>query len=544
MATMGCTGRSGLRQFVNGRFPRVRGRWLAAAAVISAVVGPSAVRAQSDPTVRVSGGVIRGLLTDGGGAAFKGIPYAEPPVGDLRWREPIPAHAWTGIRDATRFGAICPQNPSATIPNAVEIAKEDCLFLNVWIPTWPITGNRPVLLWIPGGGNINGGTSEARHDGSLLARRGVVVVTINYRLASFGFFSHPALTAESPHRTSGNQGLLDQVAALDWVRANISRFGGDPNAITVGGVSAGGVDTTALMTSPLTKGKFRAAIVQSGPARNVLGDPLPREEAERRGSTHTASWNAAANASLRVLRAIPVATILKSQPLRPVAHLNLSVDGYALPMPPADVFASGRQHPVPAIMGSTVRDFTPGAPPPTGLATLIDDYYGPLAVRATPLYAVADPRNGTPEVQWATDMAFRCGTVLQLTQHTAAGNRAFAYQFARLTTPEIQPGGNIHGLDGGYVLGTFAARDTGTKLVPIEFAPSDQMLSDLMQQYWVNFVRTGDPNGSGLPAWPAFGSPSGGFMHFLPTGPAAEERLRRAHCDIYIENVARVAQRR
>jgi para-nitrobenzyl esterase len=141
-------------------------------------------------------------------------------------------------------------------------------------------------------------------------------------------------------------------------------------------------------------------------------------------------------------------------------------------------------------------------------------------------------------------MAFRCGTVLQLTQHTAARNRAFAYQFARTTTPEIQPGGNIHGLDGGYVLGTFAARGTGTKLTPIEFARSDQALSDLMQQYWVNFVRSGDPNGPGLPAWPEFRSPSGGFMHLLPEGPAVEEGLRRAQCDLYIENVTRLAQGR
>ena len=287
-------------------------------------------------------------------------------------------------------------------------------------------GHRPVLLWIPGGGNIFGGAADALLDGSLLARRGVVVVTFNYRLGSFGFFSHPALTAESPHRASGNQGLLDQVAALDWVRANISRFGGDPNAITMGGVSAGALDTTALMTSPLTKGKFRAAILQSGPARSVLGDPLRREEAERRGSAHAASWNIAADAPLPALRAIPMATILKAQPLRPVPHLNVTVDGYVVPAPPADVFASGGQHRIPAIMGSTVRDFTPGAPPPTGLATLIDDAYGPLAARAKPLYSAGDPRHGTPEVQWATDMSFRCGTVLQLTHHTAAGNRAFA----------------------------------------------------------------------------------------------------------------------
>ena len=178
------TGHSALRRFVLDRCLRVRGRWLAATAVIFAVVGVNAIRAQSDPTVRVSGGMIRGLLTDGGGAAFKGIPNAQPPIGDLRWREPIPARGWTGTRDATEFGAICPQNVSATIPNAAAIAKEDCLFLNVWIPAWPITGNRPELLWIPGGGNINGGTSEARHDGRCLPDGTFAVLEDNLRVPS------------------------------------------------------------------------------------------------------------------------------------------------------------------------------------------------------------------------------------------------------------------------------------------------------------------------------------------------------------------------
>src|SRR5262245_14068756 len=241
------------------------------------------VGAQSDPTVKVSGGMIRGRLTTGGGAVFKGIPYAQPPTGDLRWREPMPVRDWTGIRDATQFGAICPQNPSGGVPNAAEISSEDCLSLNVWTPEWPAQRWRSVLFWIPGGGNIGG---ASRQDGSHLARRGVVVVTINHRLGSFGFFSHPDLTRESPHRASGNQGLLDQVAALEWARANIARFGGDPNEITLVGNSSGGVDISALMTSPLTAGKFRRAIMQSGPPRMAIGDPLPRSEAERRGATH------------------------------------------------------------------------------------------------------------------------------------------------------------------------------------------------------------------------------------------------------------------
>jgi para-nitrobenzyl esterase len=493
--------------------------------------------APGDATVRIAGGIIRGVVATGGGAVFKSIPYAHPPVGDLRWREPMPVKAWSGTRDATQFGAICLQNPSAIIPNAADIASEDCLFLNVWTPEWPVRSRRPVLFWIPGGGNINGGTSESRHDGSHLSRRGIVVVTINYRLGSFGFFSYPALTRESPHRASGNQGLLDQVAALEWVHANIARFGGDPNHITLAGVSAGSIDISALMTSPLTAGKFKRAIMQSGASRNPIGGPLRLAEAEQLGVTHAASWAAPVGASLRDLRSIPAAEILKAQPLRPVAHLNVSVDGYVITKPPAEVFASGGQHKVAAIMGSTARDFAPGAPPPADLHALIAQVYGPLVSRARPLYVDNDLVYGTPAVQLATDIAFRCPAVLQLAQHVAVGNTAFAYEFARLPMPEIQPGGNIHGLDGGYVLGTFATRGEGTKLVPIRFTAADSTLSDQMQQYWVNFARTGNPNGPGLTAWPAFRDPARTYMQFVETGPVAKNGLRRDHCNLYIESV-------
>ena len=259
-------------------------------AAVLAVAGLS-VMAQSAPVVDVTGGQIRGEYLPGGGAVFRGVPYAHPPTGDFRWRAPAPVVAWSGVRDARVFGAICPQQPSVTLPNAPELISEDCLSLNVWTSEWPVTeARRPVLLRIPGGGNINGGTSEARYDGHTIARRGIVVVTINYRLGSFGFFSHPALTAESPRRASGNQGLLDQVAALEWVHANITRFGGDPTAITLAGSSAGGIDIGALMTSPLTKGRFARASIESGPARNALGDPLPLDEAERQGAAHAARW--------------------------------------------------------------------------------------------------------------------------------------------------------------------------------------------------------------------------------------------------------------
>jgi para-nitrobenzyl esterase len=496
------------------------------------------VMAQSPPVVAVTGGRIRGDHMARGGAVFRGIPYAHPPTGDFRWKEPAPVVAWSGVRDATVFGAICPQQPSVSVPNALDLISEDCLSLNVWTPEWPATeGRRPVLLRIPGGGNINGGTSEARNSGDALARRGLVVVTINYRLGSFGFFSHPALTAESPRRASGNQGLLDQVAALEWVHGNIARFGGDPAAITLAGSSAGAIDISALMTSPLTKGRFARAIIESGPARNALGDPLTLVEAERRGAAHAATWNAGPGAGLRELRAIPMKTILDAQPPRPVVHLNLSVDGYAVPIAPALVFAAGRQHAIPAIMGSAARDFTPGAPPPTGLAALINERYGPLAERVRPLYATDDPLYGTPEVQWATDVGFRCGTILQLVEHVKGGHPAFAFEFARLVDPPIQSGGNIHGLHGNYVLGTLATRGVGTKLAPMTVTPADVRLSDVMQQYWVNFVESGDPNGPGLPTWPGFREPERSYVQLDEAGVTVKPGLRRAQCDVYIEHV-------
>jgi para-nitrobenzyl esterase len=505
-----------------------------AAAVFAAAPTPER------PTVSVTGGPVEGTLLAGGGAVFKGIPYAQPPVGDLRWRAPQPVSPWAEVRDATRFGAICPQNPSSTVPNAAEISSEDCLSLNVWAPEWPVARARPVLLWIPGGGNVIGGTSELRHDGARLARRGIVVVTINYRLGSLGFFAHPDLGREAARGASGNQALRDQLAAVEWVHANIARFGGDPDALTLGGVSAGAIDIAALMTSPLAAGRFKRAILQSGPSRGVFADPLPPPAAEQQSLRHATAWGASPTASLRDLRAIPAARILGIQSQRTIPQLNLSIDGEVLTAAPADVFASGRQHGVPILMGSSARDFLPGAQPPTGLDALIAQAYGPLASRARALYASADPLYGTPEVQWATDTSFRCNSVLQMTQHVAGGHTAFAYEFARLTTPDIQPGGNIHGLDSAFSLGTFASRSLGTKLVPIEHTAADTALSEQMQQYWTNFVKTGDPNGPGLPAWPVFREPARAYLQLAETGPAAREGLRRAQCDLYIENMNRL----
>ena len=229
----------------------------------------------SVPVVTVTGGEVQGSILDNGGAVFKGIPYAKPPVGDLRWREPMPVEQWAGVRDATQFGATCMQGEG---PISYDVKSEDCLFLNVWTPEWPAKSRLPVMVWIHGGGNFAGSSGEGWTDGESLTRHGVVLVSFNYRLGPFGFFAHPALTRESPNNASGNQGILDQIAALKWVHDNITKFGGDSENVTIFGESAGSLDISVLMTTPLSKGLFHHGIGQSG---NTIhnGDPLSLQEA-------------------------------------------------------------------------------------------------------------------------------------------------------------------------------------------------------------------------------------------------------------------------
>ncbi len=231
-----------------------------------------AIAAAEAPAVNTAAGSIRGTLLEQGGAVFKGIPFAQPPLGDLRWRPPAPVKSWTGERDATAFGAPCSQNAGGG-RGPLATASEDCLFLNVWTSEWPVaplkSARKPVMLWLHGGGNYAGTASGDNFDGESLARHGVVLVTANYRLTIFGFFAHPELTRESPRHASGNYGLMDQIAALRWIHDNIARFGGDPDNVTIFGQSAGAVDANVLMTSPLTKGLFHRVIAESGTvARN------------------------------------------------------------------------------------------------------------------------------------------------------------------------------------------------------------------------------------------------------------------------------------
>lgn len=512
--------------------------------IVALFVALTAIAAAMGQTVSVTGGQVRGATLEKGGAVFKGIPYAQPPVDDLRWREPMPVKSWKGVRDATAFGAICAQKPNTIVPNAAEISKEDCLFLNVWTPEWPSKSRKPVMVWIPGGGNYGGSSSQNVYDSDSLARRGVVVVTLNYRLASFGFFSHPELTRESPHHASGNQGILDQIAALKWVRDNIARFGGDPNNVTIFGESAGSLDVSVLMTSPLSKGLFRRAIGESG-AVILLGDPLTLSQAEKRGETFAAGWKVPAEPSLKDLRAVSSADILSTEPdyLVPpyilAPNLGITIDGYVFPKKPAEVFATGQEHRVALLLGNNALERIPGTAPPRDLKNAIEETYGPIAGRAQALYVGGtDPVYGTPADQWATDTSFRCSAVAELAWHTSAGNPAYEFEFARVPAGR-EALGATHASELSYIFGTIDRGIGGVGGRPVPANAVDTQVSDVMQQYWTNFAKTGDPNGGQLPAWPKFDASSRAYIQFTDAGPIAKEGLRSPFCDLFIENVRR-----
>jgi para-nitrobenzyl esterase len=515
------------------------------AAVLFVGVAALGLGAQSDPVVNVTGGQIRGSA-GAGGAAFKGIPFAAAPIGDRRWREPMAVQPWSGVRDATAFGAICPQAPSPIIGDAIKTASEDCLFLNVWTAQWPPAGAaRPVMVWIPGGGNFAGSATQAVYDGASLARHGVVVVTINYRLGSLGFFSHPALTRESPRRASGNQGILDQIAALRWVQENIARFGGDRTKVTIFGESAGSLDVSVLMTSPLSQGLFHRAIAESG-AVVLVGDPSTLAEAEKRGQATAARWKVAADSPVEALRAVSSAAIMAAEPNYGAGdqipdafpNLGITVDGYVFRRPPAEVFAAGAQHQVPMLLGSNGREQVPGSTLAKDLPQAITNVYGPLAARALSLYTGdTHPVYGTSAEQWSTDTSFRCSTVAQAIWHSSAGHPTFQYEFTHVPAERAALGAT-HASELSHVFGTYERGVIGVG--PIARATeADARVSDLMQRYWTNFAKTGDPNGPGLPAWPTFDPRSRGYVEIASSGATARQGLRRQQCDLFIENLRR-----
>jgi len=521
--------------------PSQRGSWapcysqaVNSKAIILVLLSLAATLAASatDPVVSVTGGKIRGRLTPDGGAAFKGIPFARPPVGDLRWRDPRPVKPWDGVREAGRFSPACTQLSEGWNVRFVATSTEDCLYLNVAPPKWPPRAKYPVMVWIHGGSNLSGDADDAGFDERTLVHRGLVLVTINYRLGALGFLVHPDLAVESPHHTSGNYGLLDQIAALTWVRRNIANFGGDPANVTVIGESAGAFDIGLLMTSPRARGLFHRAIAESGAVAGFHG-PRTKAHAEDIARKLAARLQAPADGTIRFLRTVPPVTILRETTTASNDDrwgLQTSIDGWVLNAAPAEVFAHGGSMHIPLLIGTNGQEYG-GVSGAEQVRAAIRQSYGDgkLAERAIALYGLAgetaetiDPVYGGAAIQWGTDAGFRCPATEQAIGHTAAGRAAYQYEF-----DHPQPGSQFtaHASELRFLFGTW---DKDAKLAPI-----DEKVSGQMQSYWANFARTGDPNGPGLPRWPAFTIGEQGYIAFTDDGAVAKAGLRREYCDLW-----------
>ena len=440
---------------------------------------------------------------------YKGIPYAAPPVGPLRWRPPQPVLPWDSVRSTSAFG---PNSLQGIVFDDIDPlacgVSEDCLYLNVWTPAEPQRSEKlPVMVWIHGGGFVVGAGSEPRYNGTRLAARGIVVVTLNHRLNALGFLAHPQLTAESEHRASGNYGVLDLVAALQWVRRNIAAFGGDPDEVTIAGESAGSEAVSALMASPLAKGLFARAIGESGamfatPSRT----PAPLERAEAAGLAFMRKVGAK---TLAELRAAPAAAILAAAPglgYRPI------VDGFFLPKPPAEIFRAGEQSDVPLMAGWNNDEgfnFTllQGDDAKRPYPDLVRRIFGARTDEALRWYP-----GGSPDLDKASARALGGDlTIIHSTwswiEAPKAHGRAeiFRFRFGRAPlTPQGWFGERDSRDAGAFHAGEILYVFDNLDAFPWLIEDSDRALAKLASSYWINFVKTGDPNGTGLPEWPSF----------------------------------------
>lgn len=446
---------------------------------------PSASAQTSPAPVLLDSGSVRGSI-EGSLTVFKGIPYAAPPVGALRWKAPQPAARWNGVRSVRSFGAACPQGSEHQEPWAqVGPQSEDCLFLNVWRPTR--AGSYPVMVFLHGGSFTYGAAGVPLYDGAGLASRGVVIVTVNYRLGRLGFFAHPALTAEDPNGRLGNYGIMDQVAALEWVKRNIARFGGDAGNVTIFGESAGAGAVQVLMGSPVSKGLFHKAISQSGAGGSALfpirGGAL---NAEKVGEMWAASLGLK-DATVEQLRAVPLADVVRNGRAFPF------IDGKVVVRSPGEPFYRGAEMRVPLIIGGNSNESSLGGmTEPAARALLGSDF----AELLQGYVAMTGKAPAAAAIDLAEDGGFVLPSFALADKHAAAGNRAFAYYFDQVAVDQrAGAAGTDHGGELEYVFGNKPAEH--------RWDAQDARVSKLMGDYWVRFARTGDPNGGGAPLWPA-----------------------------------------
>jgi para-nitrobenzyl esterase len=507
-----------------------------AALAIATSVG-SAAQAQAPATVKVDTGELQGVVDDGV-VSYKGIPFAAPPVGDLRWRPPQPAARWTGVRQASEYGANCmqgrfggpppgaaarpgaPPGPPAAAP-APPAPSEDCLFLNVWRPADQAARGLPVMVWIHGGGFVGGSGALQGAAGGPFAKQGVVLVTLNYRLGRFGFFAFPALSGERPDELKGNYAYMDQIAALQWVKRNIAAFGGNPDNVTIFGFSAGGVSVHSLLASPLARGLFHKAIAQSGGSRDsvLTARPMSKDgvdpnypvSAETIGTTFARSMGIEGTdpAALAKLRGLSAEQVLRGAPAAagantPQIELTPILDGKLITETAETAYKARRQPRVPLLAGSNSAD-TAGN---RVKATTKDEFFARFGKWSAQAKAAYDPDGST-----------------ELATMISRANDDFGQaEPARFAANAFAANGEI-----GFVFGTLGG-GPGPASTP---SAEDLAVSKMAQSYWVNFARTGDPNGAGLPAWPRHDPSKDVIFDFRPDGSAgAGPDPRKARLDV------------
>lgn len=510
-----------------------------------------------EPTVRIQSGLLRGTTEDGVDS-YKGIPYAAPPVGEFRWRPPQPVTPWEGIRDASKFGPNCAQAGWETPPGTIaEGSSEDCLYLNVWVPSGTKSGTKlPVMVWIHGGGFVGGSGSETT--GNQFAKQGVILMTFNYRLGRLGHFAFPALSAEHPEEPKGSYAYMDQIAALKWVQDNIAAFGGDPENVTIFGFSAGGVSVHSLLTIPAARGLFHKAISESGGGRDgvLTGRPIKQENADPfyTVSAETIGINFAKKhgiegtdaAALAKLRALKVEDIVDGGQETdgqggPRTYSGPILDGKLVVETAESAYNAGRQAKVPLIIGNCSAEIGGSFVNNSHSKEELFSLFGELKSEAE---AAFDP-DGTKEfaeviTTFNTDWVWGEPARMVARSFAAEKEPVYVYHFDYVS-PAMRVRaryGAGHGSEVGYVFDTLNERRDA-----LEPSPEEKELSRMMNTYWTNFAKTGNPNGENLPVWPLYNTQKEEILDIEPDGkPIGKFDPRKARLDV-IEKTSQIRDR-
>lgn len=470
--------------------------------ICACIASLTAIAQKETEAVKTDAGLVSGIINSTDDIQiFKGIPFAAPPVGNLRWKAPQPVQSWSGVKKCDTFSASPMQASPAPFSMwseefliQKEPISEDCLYLNVWTSSTSFNKKLPVLVWIYGGGFVSGGSNVPIYDGEAMAKKGIVFVSINYRVGIFGFFAHPELTKESPHHASGNYGILDQVAALKWVQKNIAAFGGDPENVTIAGQSAGSMSVNVLVASPLAKGLFNKAIAESGASFINSFGSTSLQQAEESGVKTAAALNAS---SIEALRKIPAAELMKAQSTRGVI-----IDGYVLPQPIAAIFAAHKENKVALLTGWNENEglMFGAAKKATDFKTQLEQQYPNKAQTALQYYpATNDSIANVSQLNLSRDLIFGLQNYTWANVSATAGNAVYVYRFTRKV-----PATGEYVKYGAFHTGEVPYAYDNLKFVNRPWEAVDHTLAAVMSSYWANFVKTGNPNGKGLPEWKSY----------------------------------------